>query len=1054
MKKSRANVLTKMLASILAFIMAVSVWGGGLMAEEAESIILGDYIQIASAQEIALIGNHPNFPLNGRYVLVNDIDLREITPGAANNAAWHNTRGWRGIGGVAQITDTANFLSNTNTQNAFRGIFDGNGHTIRGLQMNRNSTVAQLGQTNGLFRILNGAEIRNLNIELGGDIEGYRQIGALAGVAVNNTVIYNVNVIGNGYRVRGNHSGRWAYVAGLVGRVENSTIISSGAENLRVYGAGFTGGLIGGADRSLIEDSHVHSMTITTINNLLFNYTGGFIGGAGRTLHNTVVPGEDRREGGTEINNSSATNVSVHSGSSHAGGFIGALYHRSIIRYSFVDGGSVAPMGSNAGSWMGGFAGVVGYGAIVHHSWTNASVEGTEYIGGFAGVIYGIPGIRGLEPFSQLCGVVAYGDVRGRNDVGGLVGVIYDNSIVTTSAAYGNVYSQRAGAGGFAARLDRGHIQNAYSHGDVHVVNANLGHAVFRGVGGFIGHVRTPWDWGDRVLAGRSIIENVYSIGNVTVGNNTVPAHVGAFIGGGDGGANFRTMNLNGANFFDNVTSTNFTDQPTGNASQRGDGWLRGEGTAVMQTQSTFDSYWNFHEIWIMSSIHHYPTFRSNAPCGLQPPGPGIPPVNVYHDVIFHMNDGSEMYNIVTVRHGQTVQRPENPVRPAFAFAGWFRYADNRDHPFSFHTPITKDTNLFAAWNWRIPEVEVDITEPDPDGDLEVDVYFPQGGAGSGNATEEDDGSNTIVVTPDEGYEFDDDTDITVNVPDGWEEDEDERHIDDDGNLIIVVRPIYYYVTFFVNDGTYDVHELQLVRHGRLAVRPAINPIKPGFAFGGWFRDYNSRINPFDFATAILEHTRVYAAWNFVIPDLGINVTEPGGDGYVDIELEFPGGGDGSYIADRDGDYTTIVVVPDEGYAFDEDTNVYVNIPEDWEIVDGPELGDSGNIYVVIRPVYYNLTFWMNDGSDYIVHQTTVRHGRTLGTVILPPARIGYVFVGWAFEPGGNLMFNFFAPVLHHSNVFATWFPIGFFFMEGMSHDEILDFLRELGIEVDDFSAR
>lgn len=62
--------------------------------------------------------------------------------------------------------------------------------------------------------------------------------------------------------------------------------------------------------------------------------------------------------------------------------------------------------------------------------------------------------------------------------------------------------------------------------------------------------------------------------------------------------------------------------------------------------------------------------------------------VNVTFD-----NDG--VTNTVTVAQGQTVSKPQDPLKPGYGFLGW---ADSNDVYFDFTTPIMSDMTLYAKW--------------------------------------------------------------------------------------------------------------------------------------------------------------------------------------------------------------------------------------------------------------------------------------------------------------------------------------------------------------------
>lgn len=66
------------------------------------------------------------------------------------------------------------------------------------------------------------------------------------------------------------------------------------------------------------------------------------------------------------------------------------------------------------------------------------------------------------------------------------------------------------------------------------------------------------------------------------------------------------------------------------------------------------------------------------------------------YTVTFKANNGSADIK-QTVVQGQKVQKPVNPVKAGYTFAGW--YADGASAAFDFNTAITSDLTLTAKWN-------------------------------------------------------------------------------------------------------------------------------------------------------------------------------------------------------------------------------------------------------------------------------------------------------------------------------------------------------------------
>jgi len=165
-----------------------------------------------------------NQAVKGKYVLGGNID-------ASGTSSWNSGAGFVPIGG--------------NPPAIFTGTFDGQGHTISDLYINRPTMTLV-----GLFGYSYVATIRNIGL-LNVNITGQDLTGGLAGM-FNNGTITNAYVTG---RVRGN--GTMNVVGGLAGGIENSTITSSYATVDVTSSSNYVGGLVGSAyDTSLITNSY------------------------------------------------------------------------------------------------------------------------------------------------------------------------------------------------------------------------------------------------------------------------------------------------------------------------------------------------------------------------------------------------------------------------------------------------------------------------------------------------------------------------------------------------------------------------------------------------------------------------------------------------------------------------------------------------------------------------------------------------------------------------------------------------------------------------------
>ncbi|MGL1934533.1 MAG: cadherin-like domain-containing protein [Fibrobacterales bacterium] len=196
-----------------------------------------DTIEIRTYDELKLIGNHIGYPLYGRYKLLNTIDA---TPSKDEN----NGAGFNPIG-----SDTE----------PFTGVFQGAGHVIYGLYINRPGT-----SNVGLFGVVKSGIINDLGVK--GTIRGLNNVATIAGKIshlASITKSFGVGIINGrentggliGHSVEGSlitksySSGQvigwYRNVGGLVGELGSSTVINNSYSTAGVAGGSEAGGLVG-----------------------------------------------------------------------------------------------------------------------------------------------------------------------------------------------------------------------------------------------------------------------------------------------------------------------------------------------------------------------------------------------------------------------------------------------------------------------------------------------------------------------------------------------------------------------------------------------------------------------------------------------------------------------------------------------------------------------------------------------------------------------------------------------------------------------------------------
>ena len=124
------------------------------------------------------------------------------------------------------------------------------------------------------------------------------------------------------------------------------------------------------------------------------------------------------------------------------------------------------------------------------------------------------------------------------------------------------------------------------------------------------------------------------------------------------------------------------------------------------------------------SATHHINVNRTLSKLtdtAIQPyPGADGKPVytilSVYYDLDFHTltfdTMGGSRIDPVTVRHGNAVAKPKDPVNGGYIFDGWYTDKTYRT-PYNFATVLTQDTTIYAKWFLiALPGVTIKKTTP------------------------------------------------------------------------------------------------------------------------------------------------------------------------------------------------------------------------------------------------------------------------------------------------------------------------------------------------------
>jgi len=312
-----------------------------------------DCITISTAEDLAALRDQVNAGNNFLGVIVtlaNDIQL---------------TGRWTPIG---------RFSSTAANNRPFRGTFDGNGKTIRGLD------IVTSEDYQGLFGNLgaNGT-IKNLTLT---------NVSVMARALVGGLVGWSSGIIKN-CSVSGSVDGTGNQVGGLAGGHEGA--IENCYSTANVTGASWVGGLTGRNLNGTITNSYATGVVIGTNNNI-----GGLIGGG---------------EGNSIVTSSYATgNVS---GNERVGGLVGLNPSAGVINTCYATGTA-----SGASSWgfTGGLAGE-NSGRIVN-CYAMGNVTGNTGASSRTGGLVGSNASTG----SRISNSYSTGTVTGGTGSGGLAG--------------------------------------------------------------------------------------------------------------------------------------------------------------------------------------------------------------------------------------------------------------------------------------------------------------------------------------------------------------------------------------------------------------------------------------------------------------------------------------------------------------------------------------------------------------------------------------------------------------------------------------------------------
>ncbi|MDD3268500.1 MAG: GLUG motif-containing protein [Syntrophomonadaceae bacterium] len=284
-----------------------------------------DPYQIATAEQLDGV----RYCLNKHFILTADIDL----------SGYEN---WEPIGTFQPASSAPEDAETPNPAVAFTGTFNGNGHTISNVTINKPE-----GMATGLFGCVIG-DIYDLTVE-NLEVTGCFLSGGVVGYQASECTLENVSLIGSN-TVRG-----WQAIGGITGGGFGDLINCDAVANIEVLGNGgcCAGVLIGGQEGESLIDSCTVEGTVTATGDDCFGL-GGLAGQAcpeGESVadcratvsitasgaNNTMIGGLIGYTGTYDIDTltqitrcSSDINITVSNSTNRVGGLVGGSFYQEL----------------------------------------------------------------------------------------------------------------------------------------------------------------------------------------------------------------------------------------------------------------------------------------------------------------------------------------------------------------------------------------------------------------------------------------------------------------------------------------------------------------------------------------------------------------------------------------------------------------------------------------------------------------------------------------------------------------------------------------------------
>lgn len=226
--------------------------------------------------------------------------------------------------------------------------------------------------------------------------------------------------------------------------------------------------------------------------------------------------------------------------------------------------------------------------------------------------------------------------------------------------------------------------------------------------------------------------------------------------------------------------------------------------------------------------------------------GKGNNPEETKYIITFETNGGSVIEDLEFTLEG-TLTLPENPTKEGCDFEGWYVDA-TFSTIFSDSYVLSGNLTLYAKWAEKGTVVSYTVSFNTDGGSTVAAQMIEKGQPATCPANPTKDGYHFIGWYKESActnvFDFTAAIEENTTIYAKWVENE----------------AVTTFVVSFDTNGGSEVAS-QVVVQNMTATCPLENPTKSGFLFAGWYEDSSCGGNPFDFDSAILEDTVLYAKW-------------------------------------------------------------------------------------------------------------------------------------------------------------------------------------------------